>query len=742
MSNRADKKSEAKLDKKLDKVKFDKIVEHIYQGSVGAECCVGKKVTAIFGETQIGKSTVINAWKGIPFVWKDGKVETADGRDPPAPIGANGVSCTMHPVVYPTEDEDFVFLDTVGWKGNEDREITLASKILLDMGLSSASEIRFVFLSSCVDFARGASKMLEFVKNFSELINKPVPVFWLFNRYHSDDEDKQFDYLSHIKMARASDARSFKEAERIVEDDLRGTYTEKVKEGFDLHLHGMKSQVREKLRVLAGKEQYDDSVLKELMANEDSRLQVEQITRELHVEEEAMFIQLLATSFDMKNNWFCFVDPTVPLSVEYIKEKIKSIPFVNKDHMKIGERSDVSKKMTEFWVQFGDYVTGLFPTLRNWLFAKRYPEASLVEAKRRLEMKLAEFEEDKEKLGHPELLEALECKYQGLENEEERALKEIVKNSEDECLRLGREVEEFETAGYREISREEWDHMAHPFNKRVIVKRKFPYPFTFEEHLDPGAPVINPNEHPEVKEGWFGKWVFEHDYWYVSRGKQAAQMIGTRLATEAIGFGIGLFCPATLPVLIAACGVGLAGQVIGNIIGAKIQQKPAKGRVVFLALPKDIQKEKLVQLKEARDKANEDLERNKHDLQILQSRSKGDLLTTIDSLIGKTRKEIRTLESVIIPTVHKTMAELEKVTTIRMGQKYGKMEDDTVSYPASELHAHYRDVARRFMHIECVRESLSSFVSFMDKIEDAAPIPVDEMENISAVFNAIQRETR
>ena len=119
------------LAEKLDKVKFDKIVEHIYEGSVGAECCIGKKVIAIFGETQVGKSTLINAWKGIPFILRDGEVVTADGREPPAPIGANGVSCTVHPVVYPTDDEDFVFLDTVGWKGNEDKEITLASKILL-----------------------------------------------------------------------------------------------------------------------------------------------------------------------------------------------------------------------------------------------------------------------------------------------------------------------------------------------------------------------------------------------------------------------------------------------------------------------------------------------------------------------------------------------------------------------------------------------------------------------------------
>ena len=297
------KKADKKLDKKLDKVKFDKIVEHIYQGSVGAECCIGKKVTAVFGETQVGKSTVINAWKGIPFVLKDGKVVTADGRKPPAPIGANGVSCTMHPVVYPTDDEDFVFFDTVGWKGNEDKEITLASKILLDMGLSSATEIRFVFLSSCVDFARGASKMLEFVKNFSELISKPVPVFWLFNRYHSDDEDKQFDYMTYIKRARDGDALCFKEAERIVEDDLRKTYTEKVREGFDVHLNGVESDLKTKLCALAGKEKYDDSVLEKLMANEETRLQVEQITRELHVEEEAMFMQLLATSFDMKNNW-------------------------------------------------------------------------------------------------------------------------------------------------------------------------------------------------------------------------------------------------------------------------------------------------------------------------------------------------------------------------------------------------------------------------------------------------------
>ena len=736
------KKADKKLDKKLDKVKFDKIVEHIYQGSVGAECCIGKKVTAVFGETQVGKSTVINAWKGIPFVLKDGKVVTADGRKPPAPIGANGVSCTMHPVVYPTDDEDFVFFDTVGWKGNEDKEITLASKILLDMGLSSATEIRFVFLSSCVDFARGASKMLEFVKNFSELISKPVPVFWLFNRYHSDDEDKQFDYMTYIKRARDGDALCFKEAERIVEDDLRKTYTEKVREGFDVHLNGVESDLKTKLCALAGKEKYDDSVLEKLMANEETRLQVEQITRELHVEEEAMFMQLLATSFDMKNNWFCFVEPTVPLSVEYIKDKIRSMPFVDKDHMKIGMRSDVSKNMTEFWRQFGDYVTGQFPTLRNWLFAKRYPEASLVEAKRRLEIKLAEFEEDRKKIRHPEFLGSLEHKYQGLENEEERALKKIVKNSEDECLRLGKEVEEFEAAGYREIDREEWDHMAHPFNKRVIVKRKYRYPFTFEEHLDPDAPVLNPDEHPEVKEGWFGKWVFEHDYWYVSRGKQAAQMVGTRLATEAIGLGIAIACPASIPALVAIYGVGFVGQVVGNIIGAKIQEVPAKGHVVFLALPKDIQPEKYKQLKEARDRAIADLEKNKHDLQILQSRSKRDLFATIDGLISKTRKEIQTLETVIIPTVRRTMAELEKVTTIRMGQKYGTKDDEIEKLPTSELFVHYRDVARRFVCIECVKESLRDYATFMDRIQDAVPIPVDEMENISAAFNAIQRETR
>ena len=88
------------------------------------------------------------------------------------------------------------------------------------------------------------------------------------------------------------------------------------------------------------------------------------------------------------------------------------------------------------------------------------------------------------------------------------------------------------------------------------------------------------------------------------------------------------------------------------------------------------------------------------------------------------------------------MAELEKVTTIRMGQKYGTKDDEIEKLPTSELFVHYRDVARRFMHIECVKESLSSFVSIMDRIQDAAPIPVDEMENISAAFNAIQRETR
>lgn len=173
-----------------------KVLDLIAEYCAGVEQCKGKTVAAIFGLTQVGKSTAINAlahgaleqntqrWGVCEY-----KVPGGVPKEKQAEMGTGTVGCTKAPKCFTLGGDggyEVLLLDTRGLFDERDPNEMVASSILTQAALYHAAHIKLVFLQRCEGFFEGHVGMMTFGTPFGRFIkSNDIPALFLFNKFPS-----------------------------------------------------------------------------------------------------------------------------------------------------------------------------------------------------------------------------------------------------------------------------------------------------------------------------------------------------------------------------------------------------------------------------------------------------------------------------------------------------------------------------------------------------------------------------
>lgn len=141
----------------------------------------GKDLIIIIGPAHVGKSTIINAFLGVPLKFEEESNQViADGVEPIVPISdvkKGGINTTKSPHVYYSDKYKLCFLEVEN----------ATDTILLKDAINQANNVRIVSLcnydSSLTKF--NSKELSEFISH------NEAPVFCLFNKYYPSFCDKE-----------------------------------------------------------------------------------------------------------------------------------------------------------------------------------------------------------------------------------------------------------------------------------------------------------------------------------------------------------------------------------------------------------------------------------------------------------------------------------------------------------------------------------------------------------------------
>jgi len=155
--------------------------------------CKGKTVAAIFGVTQAGKSTTINALAYGPLTVKKrvrDQVEYSCPRYVPVELqskmGTGRTGCTKAPECFALGGlgDEVILLDTRGVFDDRYINEMIASSILTQIALDGAREVKLVFLQQSRSFFGGHVGMMPFSTMFGDFVKSDnINALFLFNNY-------------------------------------------------------------------------------------------------------------------------------------------------------------------------------------------------------------------------------------------------------------------------------------------------------------------------------------------------------------------------------------------------------------------------------------------------------------------------------------------------------------------------------------------------------------------------------
>jgi energy-coupling factor transporter ATP-binding protein EcfA2 len=174
-------------------IQFNRTLEVVINSMDIIETVTGRNIILFLGESQVGKSTTINALRGIQFEWQKSENNISiPALVPLSPVSklplaamGNGVQrTTMKPEVY-EGIPDFLIVDNrgVGELG-KDRSGDIAASILMEMVCKAAQSVRIVVVVSFSQLCRIQS-LRSLMKQVGNLIPDPSSnIYWLVNRHY------------------------------------------------------------------------------------------------------------------------------------------------------------------------------------------------------------------------------------------------------------------------------------------------------------------------------------------------------------------------------------------------------------------------------------------------------------------------------------------------------------------------------------------------------------------------------
>jgi hypothetical protein len=174
-------------------IQFKKILEAVLNSMDIVETVTGRNIILFLGESQVGKSTTINALRSIQFEWKKDENNHSIPLLVPvsnpfnislAPMG-NGVHRpTVRPEVY-EGIPGFLIVDNRGVREmGKDQSKDISASILMEMVCKAAQSVRIVVVVSFSQLCRIQS-LRSLMKQIENLLPDPSSnIYWLVNQHH------------------------------------------------------------------------------------------------------------------------------------------------------------------------------------------------------------------------------------------------------------------------------------------------------------------------------------------------------------------------------------------------------------------------------------------------------------------------------------------------------------------------------------------------------------------------------
>lgn len=195
-------------DSGVDIHRMERLMEYAFAKS-NIDKIQGKDVVLFLGNTQVGKSTLINYLLGVNYEDSDCELSVASGAEY-AKRGNGTNSETTHPELYTREGLNYYFCDTQGFSDSKGKEEPIVSSILMEMVINAARSVKIVVPFTEAELEGGAKGIRDFCCVFDQLLsNRDIPILFLYNqknpRWRLDMVYKKVDGLFDSEHKRLVD---------------------------------------------------------------------------------------------------------------------------------------------------------------------------------------------------------------------------------------------------------------------------------------------------------------------------------------------------------------------------------------------------------------------------------------------------------------------------------------------------------------------------------------------------------
>ncbi|KAK8837123.1 hypothetical protein M9Y10_037178 [Tritrichomonas musculus] len=302
-----------------------KTVEFVAENIKYIKECKGKNITIFIGREQVGKSTTINALLGVPFQICDTNeeiVEPKKGYTIHAPMGDDeneGLMCTIFPRAYIDSNQENVYLDTQGLFGtNKEPNEVVASTVLLDAAIKSASSVKIVYLEDYGNFSKGLTRVSDIVKLLDRIVLKDdIPIYCLFNRYTTNSKPKM-----KILLQPNNDLQ----INNMIKEELR-THASKLVSSAQKHSEKLVEKIKNICNNYSELSQ-NNEILNEAMHEINEIANTEENNGTMIFERSAFIIEK-----NFQEGRFGYFDPTSEWSVNNIRNEISNLPTIDKNKL-------------------------------------------------------------------------------------------------------------------------------------------------------------------------------------------------------------------------------------------------------------------------------------------------------------------------------------------------------------------------------------------------------------------------
>ncbi|KAK8865402.1 hypothetical protein M9Y10_010947 [Tritrichomonas musculus] len=367
------------------------VIQTVLDGESNISDSEGKDLIIFIGPSQVGKSTLINALLGVEFeLQNDDSLRPKNENDIKAQVGDlrnGGISITQLPAVY-ANDSNLCFMDTQGFFDlREDKEMNIASLILMEMAVKKAKSVRIINLCKCDDFFGG----LAFFHKYGEQLNKIItcdsePIYFLFNRYH----------VPQMMI------RQFYEMD---ESEKNNTIKERLKESYQNLQNGKNNLMKEiiknimkKIIFCCKKDKHSDESIFEEEELQDLTSEINQINEDdknylmdirnnndikqafdippgfEEMAEKYKYMSYIENSFT--NDYYGYIFPESKQSLDNFIQNISVLPVINKENLAFNCMTTERRIFNQI---FDGEIIKEIKYMKKIKFAKKYTEEKIDE---------------------------------------------------------------------------------------------------------------------------------------------------------------------------------------------------------------------------------------------------------------------------------------------------------------------------------------------------------------------------